>query len=70
MTEDGSAEFVHKLMNILRKVDTVICQLTDRFNVQKIKAKDIRHLCAKVGLKIFTHTMCCFVNSKLPLTNL
>ena len=65
MTDDRPSEFVHQLMDIRRKVETVISQLTDRFNVQKIKAKDMWHLYAKVGRKILTHTMCCFINSKL-----
>jgi hypothetical protein len=60
MTDNRPKAFVHKLMDIRRKVETVISQLTDRFNVQKIKAKDMWHLCSKIGRKIMYR----FVNLK------
>lgn len=50
------------MMNIQRKVETVIRQLVKQFQVQTIKAKDLWHLCAKVGRKILAHTICFMFN--------
>ncbi len=50
------------MMNIRRKVETVIAQLVDRFHIQAIKAKDLWHLSPKVGRKILSHTVCFMFN--------
>lgn len=48
--------FIKTLMNVRRKVETVIGQLTDRFKIQAIRAKDLWHLNAKFMRKILAHT--------------
>ena len=50
------------MMNMRRKVETVIGQLVERFNIQFIKAKDLWHLSAKVGRKILSHSICFLFN--------
>ncbi len=45
------------MMNTRRRIETVIGQLVERFHIQSIKAKDLWHLCAKVGRKILAHTV-------------
>lgn len=62
MTDSRPKETVSIMMNIRRKVETVIGQLVDRFHIQAIKAKDLWHLCAKVGRKILSHTICFMFN--------
>lgn len=55
-------ETVSLMMNVRRKVETVIGQLTERFQIQVIKAKNLWHLCAKIGRKILSHTVCFMFN--------
>ncbi len=62
MYDSRPKEIVSTMMNIRRKVETVIGQLVERFQVQSIKAKDLWHLCAKVGRKILAHTICFMFN--------
>lgn len=62
MSDSRPKELVSSMMNIRRKVETVIGQLVDRFHVQSIKAKDLWHLSAKVGRKILAHTVCFMFN--------
>lgn len=57
--------FIQNIMNIRRKIETVIGQLVDRFNIQRIKSKDKWHLMAKVGRKILAHTVCLFINHSI-----
>ncbi|MCX7338875.1 MAG: IS982 family transposase [Alphaproteobacteria bacterium] len=62
MPDSRPKEIVSTMMNIRRKVETVIGQLSERFRIQSIKAKDLWHLCAKVGRKILAHTVCFMFN--------
>ncbi|MDR0553062.1 MAG: IS982 family transposase [Holosporales bacterium] len=55
MKETRSKHFVYKIMNIRRKIETVIGQLTERFNIQRIRAKDTWHLLSKVRRKLCAH---------------
>ena len=52
------------MMNMRRKVETVIGQLVERFNIQSIKAKDLWHFSAKVGRKILAHSICFLFNKR------
>ena len=56
---------VCRMMNVRRIVETTFSQLTDRFNIQMIKAKDLWHLTAKVSRKILTHTIALFFAQSL-----
>jgi hypothetical protein len=61
--------FVEHLVNVRRKVETVIGQLVERFKIQTIKAKDSWHFHAKIGRKILAHTLCFFINKTLSPDN-
>lgn len=65
MKDTRPKNFVTKIMNVRRKVETVIGQLVERFHIQTIKAKDTWHLMAKVGRKILAHTVCFFINQTI-----
>ena len=52
-------------MNARRKIETVIGQLTDRFNIQKVRAKDLWHLTHRIVRKILSHTLSVILNMKL-----
>lgn len=62
MNDPRPQAFVYKIMNVRRKVETVIGQLVDRFKIQVIRARDNWHLRAKIGRKILAHTTCFFIN--------
>lgn len=53
---------VSMMMNIRRKIETVIGQLVERFNIQSIRAKNLWHLCTKVTRKILAHSVAFMFN--------
>ena len=53
---------IRLINNKRRKVETVIGQLTERFNIQKIRARDLWHLSSRIGRKILAHTVGVFLN--------
>ncbi len=65
MQDDRPKPLVKAMMNIRRKVETVIGQLTDRFHIQSVKAKDLWHLCAKIGRKVLAHSFCFLMNQSM-----
>jgi len=48
-----------------RLVETVIGQLTERFHIEKVSARDIWHLTSRVARKILAHTVAGFINKML-----
>lgn len=62
MCDQRPKRIVSLMMNMRRKVETVIGQLVERFKIQSIKAKDLWHLSAKVGRKILAHSICFMFN--------
>lgn len=65
MKDSRPKEFVGKIMNVRRKIETVISQLVGRFQIQTIRAKDQWHLMMKIGRKILAHTVCFFINQSI-----
>lgn len=65
MKEARPKEFVFQIMNIRRKVETVIGQLVERFKIQSIRAKDGWHLMMKIGRKVFAHSVCFLINKSI-----
>lgn len=65
MPDDRPPEQVKELMRDRRLVETVIGQLTERFNIQKMRARDSWHLAVRVTRKILSHTMAVFINQAL-----
>lgn len=53
--------FVNQLMSTRRLVETVIGQLTERFHIEKIRARDTWHLANRFIRKLLAHTMGCFL---------
>lgn len=48
-----------------RKIETVIGQFTQRFNIQNHGAKDLWHLMSRIYRKVLSHTICIIINRKL-----
>jgi IS5 family transposase len=70
MKETRSKYFVNKLMNIRRKIETVIGQLTDRFKIQSIRSKNIWHLISKIQRKLCSHTFAFILNGNTKFQKL
>lgn len=65
MTDSRSKEAMARLMNARRKIETVIGQLTERFHIQKLRAKDLWHLTHRITRKILSHTIAVILNTRL-----
>lgn len=62
MKDDRSKATVKTLNNTRRIVETVIGQLSERFNIEKIRARDLWHLTVRAGRKLLAHTVDCYLN--------
>lgn len=62
MKDDRPAAVVKNLNNRRRLIETVIGQLSERFNIEKVRARDLWHLTVRVGRKLLAHTINCFLN--------
>lgn len=65
MKDSRPKPFVKQLTQVRRLVETVIGQLTERFNLEKIRARDLWHLTNRVTRKLLSHTIAVFFNSSL-----
>ncbi len=65
MKDERPPEPVKEFMRGRRSVETVIGQLTERFNIQKLRARDTWHLTVRMTRKILSHTMAVFLNQAL-----
>lgn len=65
MVDPRPKESMRMLMNARRKIETVIGQLTDRFHIQKVRAKDLWHLTHRIVRKILSHTISVILNTRL-----
>jgi hypothetical protein len=44
------------------RIDTVFGQLTDRFHIKRVRAKDLWHLASRLYRKVLTHTLALILN--------
>ena len=65
MNDNRDPSFVSTLMSLRRLVETVIGQLVERFNIEKVWARDLWHLTNRLTRKILAHTVCVFLNRQL-----
>ena len=65
MKDDRPKSVVRRLMKARRIVETVIGQLSERFNIQKVRAKDLWHLSHRLIRKILSHNLCFVLNKQL-----
>jgi len=62
---------VNMLKNCRRIIETVIGQLVDRFNIEKVKARNTWHLMSRISRKLLSHTVCLFLGKgSLQFSNL
>jgi len=62
MQDDRSPIVVKEMNKTRRLIETVIGQLSERFNIEKVRARDQWHLTIRIGRKILAHTMAKFLN--------
>lgn len=65
MRDLRSQVFVDQLMSSRRLVETVIGQLSERFHIEKVRARDNWHLANRFIRKVLAHTMGCFLGKLL-----
>jgi IS5 family transposase len=53
---------VKKFTKRRRLIETVIGQLCERFNIEKVRARDIWHLTVRITRKCLSHTVASFIN--------
>lgn len=66
MNETRGAQYVRLLKRTRRLIETVIGQLTERFHIEKVWARDVWHLTSRLNRKILAHTVCCWLNRNSP----
>jgi IS5 family transposase len=65
MEEKRSKIFIKWLVSTRRLVETVIGQLTDRFQIEKIRARKLWYLTNRIARKVLAHTVCACINKKI-----
>lgn len=65
MKEDRSKNFIQWLVSTRRLVETVIGQLTERFHIEKIRARKLWYLTNRIARKVLAHTVAIFINKQL-----
>jgi hypothetical protein len=56
MIDERPKNFLKWLMSTRRLVETVIGQLTERFHIEKVRARDTWHQCSRFWRKLLAHT--------------
>lgn len=62
MQEDRPKWFMQWMMGSRRLIETVIGQLAGRFNIEKIRARDLWHEASRFWRKLLAHTVCIKIN--------
>lgn len=65
MKEERSEKFIRWLVSTRRLVETVIGQLTDRFHIEKVRARTLLTLTNRIARKILSHTIAVCLNKRL-----
>jgi hypothetical protein len=64
MKETRSEQFVKWLKSTRRLVETVIGQLTERFHIEKVRARKVWYLTNRIARKVLAHMVCVFINKQ------
>lgn len=65
MEDNRSNTFVKWLVSCRRLIETVIGQLTERFHIEKVRARDCWHQASRFWRKILAHTICIKLNLQM-----
>lgn len=64
MVDNRPKSVLQRLKKARRTVETVIGQLSERFSMQKVRAKTLRHLSHRFMRKILAHNLCFVLNKQ------
>lgn len=64
MQEKRSDKFIKWLISTRRLVETVIGQLTERFHIEKVRARKVWYLTNRIARKVLAHTLGVWVNKQ------
>lgn len=62
MKDERPKSFLRWMVGTRRLIETVIGQLTERFHIEKVRARDLWHQCSRFWRKILAHTACIKLN--------
>lgn len=62
MEENRTPGFLKWLKSTRRLVETVIGQLSDRFNIEKVRARKLWYFGMRIIRKILSHTLCILIS--------
>ncbi|MBD2287588.1 MAG: IS982 family transposase [Microcystis sp.] len=62
MLEKRNQTVIRLMQRFRRLIETVIGQLVDRFNIEKVRARDMWHFTSRLNRKILAHTVCFWLN--------
>ncbi|WP_412755661.1 IS982 family transposase [Legionella longbeachae] len=65
MEDKRGKHFSKWLTSTRRLVETVIGQLTERFQIEKVRARKLWYLTNRVARKVLAHTVCAYINKKM-----
>jgi hypothetical protein len=51
------SRFPYWVTNLRRRIETVIGQLTERFHIKRVWARDVWHFCSRLLRKVLAHTL-------------
>lgn len=58
MRDTRSRSSVRIIQKLRRLIETVIGQLSERFNLEQVRARDMWHLTSRLNRKLLAHTVC------------
>jgi len=64
MQDNRSKKWITWVKRKRRWIETVIGQLTERFNIEKVRARDVWHKASRFWRKLLAHTVCVIINMK------
>ncbi len=62
MKEERPICFLRWMKGTRRLIETVIGQLTERFHIEKVRARDLWHQASRFWRKLLAHTICIKIN--------
>lgn len=65
MKDKRAKSFIKWLTSTRRLVETVIGQLADWFQIEKVRARKLWYLTNRIARKVLAHTVCICINKKM-----
>lgn len=65
MPKNRPISVINRLKNARGNIETVIGQLSERFNMQKLRARDLWHFSYRFMRKILAYNFCFVINKQL-----